>query len=69
MEPIAYTYEASEHCTDCATARFGEDTNGYVPEIAQDSEGNTVGAVFDPFEERDMVCGTCHDLINKIHEN
>jgi hypothetical protein len=43
---LAYTYEADYHCKECAKVRFGEDAHGFVPEDAQDSEGNSVGAVF-----------------------
>lgn len=66
MEPIAYTYEASEHCADCAEKRFGRNERGFIAEEATDNEGNPVGTVFSPFEDRDMVCGTCGDIIHKI---
>lgn len=68
MEPLAYTYEASEHCLQCAFNRFGRDENGYVPGNAQDSDMNPVGAVFEPFEDRDMTCGTCNESIYE-HES
>ena len=63
MDPIAYTYEASEHCSDCAQARFGLDDRDEI--TGTDNDGNEVGAVFDAFEDRDMVCGTCRQMINE----
>ena len=67
LDPIAYTYEASEHCPDCAFARFGRDQYGFVPEDATDGEGNPIGAVapWEAFEDRDMSCGTCGALIHE----
>ncbi|GAC1496214.1 MAG: hypothetical protein NVS1B2_16190 [Vulcanimicrobiaceae bacterium] len=64
MDPLYYTYEASEHCIECALARFGRDPNGFVPASAEDNDGNPVGAAFD-FEdaERDLSCGTCSTVI------
>lgn len=64
--PIAYTYEASEHCPTCAAARFGVDEDGWIPEDARDSEGNPVGAVA-PWDEweRSLVCGTCFGVIRE----
>jgi hypothetical protein len=58
--PIAYTFEASEHCPVCTAARFGVDSEGWIPEDATDGEGNPVGAVA-PWDEWDraMTCGTC----------
>lgn len=66
--PIAYTYEASEHCPPCAERRFGRNAHGFIAEECFDSERNPVGAVFswDAFEHRDMVCGTCHTVIHEI---
>jgi hypothetical protein len=61
-DPIAYTYEASEHCPACAVARFGNDAEG------TDNEGNDVGAVFEPFEDRSMSCGTCGESINELDD-
>lgn len=102
MDPIAYVYDADEHCPDCTFKRFGHtwrvrdadrilsgehllfkdyvkamdyaDAHGfpiYGPFIAEgdkDSEGNEVGAVFDAFEDRDMVCGTCGELIHEVEK-
>ena len=67
-EPIAYIYEASEHCPACAFLRFGRDEHGTVPEAATDREGNFIGAVFrwDAFDDRDMSCGTCGTLIHEV---
>ena len=61
MNVEAYTYDADVHCTSCATARFGKDGNGWVPQGAEDSEGNPVHAVFDgQCAEADWThCGTC----------
>ena len=68
MDPIAYTYEASEHCPDCAQARFGLDADGFI--TGTDNDENPVGAVFswDAFEDRDMVCGTCYEVIHELQE-
>ena len=69
MEPIAYTYEASEHCPTCALARFGEcQEHEQVACCVTDNEGNEPGAVapWDAFEDRDMVCGTCGDVIHAL---
>ena len=65
-EPIAYTYEASEHCPHCTLARFGCDT-AFIEE-ATDREGNFVHAVmpWEAFEDRAMVCGTCGDIIHEV---
>ncbi len=63
MEPIAYTYEASEHCPGCAEERFGANERGFIAVNAVDNEGNPVGAVFERFEGRDMACGTCGEEI------
>lgn len=64
---VAYTYQSDYHCTVCATKRFGEDEHGFVPESAEDSEGNPVGAVFaDSFDGEDRTverCSSCDDLI------
>ena len=66
-DPIAYVYEASEHCVSCALARFGKDENGFVPEDAEDNARNPVGAIF-PWDEwdRDLTCGTCYESIRKL---
>ena len=64
MDPIAYTYEAAEHCPTCAERRFGVDDRDEI--TGTDNEGNEVGAVFDPFEDRNMVCGTCADVIHEL---
>jgi hypothetical protein len=65
-DPIAYTYEADHHCPDCAFKRFGRDEAGFVPEDAEDGEGNLVGALapwdewYDPDGgEQVLACGTC----------
>lgn len=71
-EPIAYTYEADYHCPNCAEARFGEG----VPDSAEDSEGNPIGAVspFDEWWEPDylcesLYCGDCHAILDTAHSD
>jgi hypothetical protein len=75
--PIAYTYDADVHCPTCAFAAFGIDENGFVPEDAEDSEGNPIGAVapWDEWWSNDfyegnkvarLYCGTCHELIEEM---
>ena len=59
-----FDYEASEHCEACALARFGRNDLDEID--GTDSEGNSVGAVFEPFEDRDMVCGTCETVISEL---
>ncbi len=63
-DPIAYTYEASEHCPACAEERFGVGPGGFIAENAEDNDGNPVGAVF-PWDEwdRPLTCGTCLESI------
>ena len=65
-EPIAYTFEASEHCQNCAKNRFGLDDNGLI--TGTDNEGETVAAVYswEAFEDRDMACGTCGAVIRLL---
>ena len=74
LDPIAYTYEADHHCPDCAKERFGVDRNGFVPEDAEDNEGNPVGVVapwdeWQSFEGGDetLACGTCGEVIAEYH--
>lgn len=71
-DPIAYTYEADYHCPECAFARFGRDEHGFVPESAQDGEGNGVGvlAPWDEWQQFDgeveiLACGTCGKEIDR----
>ena len=63
--PIAYTYDAAEHCPVCAARAYGvESESGFIPETARDSEGNPIGAVA-PWETdeddalRGLYCDTC----------
>lgn len=65
--PIAYTYDAAEHCPACAFEAHGQDEHGYVPESAIDSEGNPIGAIA-PWDElhRDLVCDDCGGLIAEL---
>jgi hypothetical protein len=67
--PVAYAYEASEHCPRCTALRFGVDrATGFVPEAARDSEGNPIGATA-PWSETDdlygTTCDTCGDVIHE----
>lgn len=60
--PIAYAYDADLHCIPCGIARFGSDpeNGGHVPENAEDSEGNLVGAFFDgESTDCNVYCGDC----------
>ena len=38
--------------------------------LDRDNDKNPVGAVFswDAFEDRDMVCGTCYEVIHELQE-
>jgi hypothetical protein len=66
MNPIAYTYEASEHCPACAEARFGTDERGDIASGVLDNEGNEPGAVFSWDEwDRALTCGTCGEAITE----
>ena len=67
-DPIAYTYEASEHCEDCAERRFGRDDRGDI--VGVDNEGNEVGVIA-PWDEvlRTLVCGTCGAVIMEVDED
>jgi hypothetical protein len=74
--PIAYTYEADHHCPGCAAAAFGVDEDGGIPESAEDSEGNPIGAVA-PWDEwqnigegsQTLACGTCGGIIDEYEED
>lgn len=74
-DPIAYTYEADWHCPECAIARFGEDEHGFVPENAEDNEGNSIGAV-SPWDEwwnldgecEALSCSDCHAILDNAHQ-
>lgn len=75
-DPIAYTYDADTHCPGCATARFGEDESGNVPDDAYDNGGNAVGAIFSWTEWwqidgkcETLVCGTCGGEIAVAHND
>ena len=69
-DPIAYTYEADTHCPGCAFKRFGRDENGFVPENAEDSEGNGVGVIA-PWDEWEgvLACGTCGGVIREAEDD
>ena len=77
MKVIAYTYDADYHCEDCATKLYGSDEDGWVPEGAEDSEGNDVHPVFDTDEwyandvyegneSATLCCGDCLEVIETI---
>lgn len=66
---IGYTYEADEHCANCAaqrligTGRGPIDANG-VPFDGVDTEGNIIMPRFAHDEvPEDINCGTCGDVI------
>ena len=72
MPVTGYTYEADNHCVDCAKERFqgsasespeNVDANG-IPYDIEDAEGNTIGAMF-PDSETDytVFCGDCGEYI------
>lgn len=75
-DPIAYTYEADYHCPACAFERFGQDEHGFVPEDAEDSEGNPIGALapWDEWHEptadyhQALACGTCGEVIEELDD-
>ena len=65
-DPIAYTYEADVHCTDCTLARFGRDAAGWIAGAgAIDSEGNTPGVIAPWDDEDDLACGDCGAIIRE----
>ncbi len=72
LDPIAYTYEADHHCPTCAWLRFGQDEHGFVPETAEDGEGNPVGAVapwdewWEPSETgvQTLACSDCGAVLD-----
>lgn len=57
MKPIAYTYDADQHCPDHAAERFGTDEHGNV--YGTDTEGNEVHPVFSWEETDDSYCSEC----------
>jgi hypothetical protein len=68
---LGYIYDADIHCDDCATARFGVDSSGYIYGV--DSEGNDVGVQFDDDswvdlddDERQQMlgCGDCGTILD-----
>lgn len=61
-DPIAYTYEADQHCEACAYKRFGRNDRGDI--TGTDTEGNEVGAWFE--DERfdyPAHCGDCGEFL------
>jgi hypothetical protein len=63
-EVRAYSYDAALHCPDCAYDRFGD---GYNEADTVDSEGNSLGVVFDTdeigtdSEDGKEYCDDCHE--------
>ena len=58
FDAIAFTYQASFHCVECAKERWGDDV---VKGDTYDLEMNPVRAVysFDDVREDGESCGTC----------
>lgn len=58
FDAIAFTYQASFHCVECAKERWGDDV---VKGDTYDAEMNPVRAVysFDDVREDGESCGTC----------
>ena len=58
FDAIAFTYQASFHCVECAKERWGDDV---VQNNSYDLENNPVRAVysFDDVREDGESCGTC----------
>jgi hypothetical protein len=65
---IGYTYEAGDHCIDCATERFGMDNNGFVPADAIDNEGNPIHPIFSTDEWWNEIPDSlnCEDCLEEI---
>ena len=63
-EVVAYTYEADEHCLDCARKAWSDQILDDGDIYATDSEGNPVHPVFlDQTTEETFACGTCRELV------
>ena len=63
MNVVFWTYEASEHCNDCALKRFGRDA--LDNDETTDSEDNPLRPVFDTDEVLSPpYCGTCRNPID-----
>jgi hypothetical protein len=75
LDPIAYTYDADNHCPSCAETRFGRSERGFIAEDSADSEGNPVGVIA-PWDEwvsgldgcETLACGTCLEVIERAHD-
>jgi len=70
--PIAYTFNAAYHCPVCTARAFGVDKEGWIPEDAEDGEGNPVGALapWDEWQQFDgdpetLACDTCGGIIEE----
>ena len=80
---IAWGYDADYHCPGCAVARFGEsdDSPGglypWIPDTAEDSEGNIVAPIFAGSEWYDytydepqaLTCYDCGGIIDTYGED
>lgn len=64
---LAYTFDASVHCTECTVKQYGtEPGHSWASEAAEDSEGNPVHPVFasetEGFSSRES-CDDCQQVI------
>ncbi len=66
--------DADHHCPECAAAAHGTDAEGFIPEDAEDSEGNPIGAVapWDEWHSGDadcetLTCGDCGAELDTAH--
>ncbi len=56
---VAWAYEASLHCPDCAYARFGNDLH---KKETRDSNGNPLHPIFShENDHRGQVCDVCRE--------
>lgn len=61
---IAYTFDADIYCPTCTAMRYGLNDGGWVPEEAEDSEGNPVHPVFgDAESDTPEHCADCRDFL------
>ena len=81
-EPIAYIYDADQHCEICAEKKFGHDSEGYIGmnnngNPCLDSESNEVGIIApwddswadnDRFEGNNKATLVCGTCHNIIEE-
>ena len=78
LDPIAYTYDADVHCSDCAMERFGQCiAHQSISCCVTDSEGNEPGAIapwdewWEPSESgrQSLVCTDCGEVIATTDED